>query len=165
MSNISTFKLELDKESLSEVVDNINLRVDVALDELTEEVEWQWRMLASRSTELKSTKEKYLDAIEVKREGDEIILSLTDPLAASMEAGSGPYDLKPGFLRGKQFRIIPLVSPGTDNVTGFRTLTQGSAGWVHPGHKARKIVDQVTAELEATVVVEVLAKVFSRTKI
>lgn len=158
MAAVLNLKLELDEAAMSKVVDNVNLRIDTALDDLVDEVEWTWRKIAASSPTLKSTKSKYIDAIKVEREGDEIVMSLTDELASAMESGSKPYDLKPGFLKGKQSRIIPLVDKGTNNVTRFRTVTQGSSGWIHPGHKPTKIVDQVKNELETTVLGEVLAK-------
>lgn len=165
MAEVLTLSIEIDKDAMSAVIDDINLRMDTVLEELSEEVEWNWRKLAASSTELRSTKSRYLDAIEVSRDGDEIVLTLNDELVSAMESGSDPYDLKPGFLKGKQFRIIPLVDEGTNNVTRFRTVSQGSSGWIHPGHKARKIVEQVKVEVETNILGEVMNRVMSRSVI
>ena len=153
-----TFNLEIDKEALAEVVDYVNTRIDLGMDDLVEEVEWNWRRIAASSSELKSTKSKYLDAIEVKREGDEVVLTLNDELISGMEAGTEPYDLKPGFLKGHTHRVIPLVDKGTNNVTRFRTVTASSPGWIHPGFKPLKIVEQVKEEM-GSIVTEVFSRV------
>ena len=157
--------MKMDMSSADLLMDILTDSVDEFLDELTEELEWSWRKLAAEDPNLKSSKAKYLDAIDVRREGDDIILGLTDELASSLESGSEPYDLKPGFLRGRISRVIPLVDAGTNNVTRFRTVSVNSRGWIHPGNKARKITEKVQTELESGLMGEVFSRVMSRTTI
>ena len=159
------FSMEMDTKSIDIIEDILDDYMDSFLDELTEEIEWSWRKLAGEDPRLRSSRAKYLDAIEVHRDGDEIVLGLTDELAAALEEGSEPYDLKPGFLRGKTHRIIPLVDSGTNNVTRFRTVTVNSQGWIHPGYKPVSITEKVQVELESNLIGEVFSRVLSRSKI
>jgi hypothetical protein len=157
-----TFSTQVDTEIAEKIRDVFEDVVDDFIDELAEEVEWEWRKQASASSKLRSTKKQYLDAIEVVREGDDIHMVLNDPIASAVEDGSSEFDLKPGFLRGKPYRTIPIVeSSGT--VTKFRRVSQSSTGWRHPGIEARSITDQVKNELDSGLVVDVFKKVVART--
>ncbi len=161
----SNFHIQMDDESIRLIQKHLDDAADTFMDELTEEVEWAWRRLAAAESSLKSTKSIYLKAIDVKRDGFSIDLSLTDELASSLENGQESYDLKPGFLQNRKFRVIPLVDSGTDNVTRFRTVTPNSAGWKHPGLHPRKLTEKVLAEMENNLAGEVLERVMSRSKL
>lgn len=157
---IDNISIEFDEQAMADLIDHVNLRIDLAMDELADEVEWTWRRLAADSSKLNTTKQTYLDAIEVSREGDSIVLALTDTLAAAVEEGSDPYDLKPGFLKGRTHRVIPLVESGRP--VQFRTISQKSGPWIHPGIHPRSIVGEVKAEVENTILSDVFDRVMAR---
>ena len=162
MINPVMFSIELYASSLDLVEEFLEDRMDEFLDELAEEAEMIWRKFAEESTKLQSSKKTYIDAIKVQRDGSSISMTLDDPHAADLEDGSTPFDLKPGFLRGKQYRVIPLVNNG---VTTFKTLVAGAPGWIHPGQEARNLTDDVTSELSENSIGEIFARVINRTSI
>lgn len=164
MSLKPNFFCSLDTASAESLVEVFEESVGEFVEELAEEVERSWRMHAANDSTLRSTKQKYLDAIEVNTDGGNINLSLTDPMAASLELGASGFDLKPGFLQNRQYRVIPLVEAGTNNVNRFRTVTPNSRGWKHPGLHPRKIVDKVRADAGDHLVGEVFSRVIGRTK-
>ena len=153
-SNVSEFLEEILEE-----------RMDEYIDELVEEVEWAWRRIAASSSKLRSTKQVYLEAIRVERYNREIVLSLDNSLASAVEQGSQKFNLKPGFLGNRPYRVIPLVDAGTNNVTRFRTVSTGSSGWNHPGIKPANITEEVLNEVETQLSGEVFSRVLSRMKL
>jgi hypothetical protein len=163
MSSGVHISFDIDDKAMAELVDHVHLRIDTALEELTDEVEWVWRKIAAGSNKLNTTKDIYLDAIKVEREGDEIVMSLTNDLANQVESGSDPYDLKPGFLKGRTHRVIPLVEQGRP--VKFRMISQKSEPWIHPGIHPRNIIDEVKAELENNIIDEVFSRVMARSSI
>lgn len=161
MSKNPSYSIEIDQGSVDLMVDMFEDVVDEFIDELTEEVEHTWRKLASPA--LNTSREKYFKGLKVSREGNAVVMSLTGELAKSVENGQSSFDLKPGFLKGALYRVIPLVS--STGVTKFRTVSHTSSGWIHPGLTPRNIMGAVQAEIEQTVLGEVFSRVLSRSKI
>ena len=133
--------------------------------EMRKEIETTWNDIAHRT--LGSTEEEYrhaLTAIIVDPPGQQrpvstVEVSLMGALAVGVETGSRPYDMAPGFVKGKgskkksarrggvrfrtvsyqgQMRVIPIDA-------GFPAPATPS-GWKHPGIKARKLHEKVTEE-------------------
>lgn len=161
MGTPPSYRVEVDTDSLDLLVDILGESVDEFLDELRDEVEWTWRRLAAPA--LNSSRREYLDNLSVTREGDDIVMSLTGDLATAVETGQQSFDLKPGFLKGAKYRVIPLVSDR--GPVKFRTVSHTSKGWKHPGITPRNIIPSVQNELQSGLIGEVFSRVLSRSKI
>jgi hypothetical protein len=156
--------VEMDMESTDILKEILEDSVDEFLDEVRNEIELAWRRRATNSSRLNTTKKRYLDAIEVKREGDDITMYLTDELAASLESGQDPYDLKPGFLKGHTHRVVPLVNSRSGE-TKFRTISAKSSPWVHPGLEPRGLVQDVQEEATTEIFGEIFSAILSKVSV
>lgn len=136
----------------------ISQQIEESLDEIAEEIEWSWRRHAANK--LKESKDEYLNSLKVSRVGTTIEVSLNSKLAFYIENGSSAFDLKPGFLKGKLHRIIPMKNP-----LRFRTVSIRSSGWKHPGIKAREIHKDVMLDFEQEILPQVMDKLMSNIKI
>lgn len=132
-------------------------RISQGFKELANEIEETWR--AHASDKLKTTKQRYQDALTVVPTTDkEVVAKLEGALPVGVEMGSQPFDMKNTHLGNKKSRAIPIGKyPGgpTGNYS-FRTMSVNSPGWRHPGIKAVNIAVAVTEDLEK----DILFKVF-----
>lgn len=141
--------------------------VEEGVEEWAEEIEWSWR--AKAASTLTQSRESYLKAISVERVGaTEIVSTLTSGdsqkwnLPRAIEFGSDSYDLKKGFLQGRQYRVIPMGYP---TINRFRTVSQFSSGWQHPGFEPRGLLEEVQEEMEGGKIDEIFGRTMGRIKI
>jgi hypothetical protein len=134
----------IDTRALDSAFDDV---FDKGMDEIEKELEKVWRDKAAQM--LHSSKDEYLKNLRVERIDKDIQFVLDGALPMAVETGSEPFDLKPGFLGGKLSKIIPLHS--NSGSPTFRNVSQTSAGWKHPGIKARNIHEDVLEEAEGIV--------------
>lgn len=76
---------------------------------------------------------------------------IKDKVTVLLERGWRKFGMKPGLLQGMARRVIPIV---TDEGVVFRTVTQDSQGWIHPGyggghleHRVRRSVPKILKDL------------------
>ena len=143
--------------------EEIQSKVDDAMDRLGEEVEWEWRRIAAR--DLAQSKDEYLNGMSVEVIDGQIIMKVTGPLAIAVEGGSEKFDLKPGFLKGKTSATIPLFGNRPPNIDRLRTVPSKTKPWIHPGIKARNLIDKVTDKVEEQLLDEVFNGIIGRTTI
>lgn len=120
----------------------VDRAVSASLDAIVPPVVAAWR--AEAAAGLNETRGAYQRGASVAREGDEIVATLRGGLAVAVEAGSNPFDLKPGFLRNTSGpRNIP-VGGGR-----FRTVSPQSpaSSWLHPGIRPRRILRRTLEKL------------------
>jgi len=93
-------------------------------------------------------KARYLQAIQAYRD-PKVGAYIDDKIAILLETGWGAFDMKPGLLwgiKGLPFfglrrRVIPIKQIG-GNVE-FRTVTENSKGWIHPGYGGGHVINRV----------------------
>lgn len=113
-----------------------------------------WHSEAGRR--LKSTRRLYQDALYTRPANAELGLS-GGFLPFAVEHGTGPFDMKPGFLAGGSPRNIPL-NVNRNEVFRYPQhfarvgAASKSDSWVHPGFKAANIRDAVLNELQNTII-------------
>lgn len=105
-----------------------------------------WGDAVRRSRLSSRAKERYIRSIQPYRQG--VGAYISDKVAALLEKGWERFDMKPGLLRAKSRRAIPLLEGEV-----IRTVSVNSpAGfWIHPGFDGAKVVDKVQATISAIV--------------
>ena len=145
-------------------------RIDEGMELMAEEVEWSFRMYASK--ELNSSKDAYLKALNVTAVDRTVVVEFSgsndrnNGLANAVEFGSQRFDLKPGFLRNgeKRYAMVPIKPKGV--LVGHRRLASlDEPGWIHPGIKPRNLRDKVMADVDDHIASEVFDRVFGSVKI
>ena len=118
-----------------------------------------WRSEAGRR--LRSSRDKYMDALYVDYGGGDIAIRLgsglpEDKLVLALEMGAPMYDMKPGLLAQRGRRVIPL-SPG-GGATIYRTVSDDSPSelFIHPGWPGLFLHETVMEELENNIIPEVI---------
>lgn len=158
--------------NVDKIVEDIEGGIDAGMEVLAEEIEWQWRKKAAET--LEATRDEYLSSLSVDRYGNEIQVQLNGEMATAVETGSEPFDLKPGFLGGALYRIIPIApgyprhNPRSNEARRFRTVSRNSPpdSWWHPGIQARNIGQQVQDELKEGKLEQIFQEAFaSRTTV
>lgn len=150
----------------------LGLFSDVNLRKINEEIATRaldfWTTLAGQN--LAKTRRYYIESLKMEPAGGtsyRVHLGELGPrpsFAAILEVGSGPYNLKPGFLKnaktdrnGARYRIIPIgKDPDSFSNPSFRIVRPGDPGWDHPGFKGWKFQDLVVEEVTDRIVDEVL---------
>lgn len=107
-------------------------------------IEWSYKEQAEN--ELRTTSKEYLKGLSTRIVDDGVMATLDGWLPAALEEGVPRFDLKPGFLKGRQWRVIPVGAPGQIR---FRTVSQHSPkdSWWHPGLEARNISERVREDV------------------
>lgn len=113
--------------------------------------------------ELLHSAAKYLKGVTVNVVKDGVEAAITGWFPVAIEEGAEPFDLKPGFLQGRQFRVIPVGELGAPK---FRTVSKNSRpdSWWHPGLQARGIGERVKERAEREVQF-IFKPLFDRVKI
>jgi len=88
-------------------------------------------------------KARYLSAIQPYRD-PKAGAYITDKIAILLEKGWGRFDMKPGLLKGLRWRVIPLRIAGQ---VQFRTVSENSKGWIHPGYGGAHVMHRVEREV------------------
>jgi len=122
------------------------------------ELERVWRDKAS--SELNSTFAAYMSGLSVRVSNDGVEATLSGWLPVALEAGAKRFDMKPGLLRKRQSRVIPMHDGD------FRTVSVRSpaSSWWHPGFEARNIHEDVFDQTDK-ILQRTLAPVFNRVKV
>lgn len=143
------------ESDVDDIADEAEDIVHQHMADLRTNIETTWASKAQAT--LNTSREKYLDALSVELEGDKIVVTITGWLPVGVEQGLERFQMNKNVVGSK---IIALV--GKDGgETRFRTMKAGSAGWWHPGIIARKIHEQVFAEMESDVLPAVFVEAFS----
>lgn len=125
---------------------SIELQIQLGLQRWRGIIERLYREKAE--LELHHSSAKYLRGVQVSvvKDGVEATISGWFPVATE-EGVMQPFDLKPGFLGGRAYRVIPVGELGAPK---FRTVSVNSPpkSWWHPGLQARHISEQVKEEAE-----------------
>jgi len=157
------FISELELEIPDKLINQLEESADEAIDELAEEVEFEWRRTVA--SHLHSSRDAYFKGMSVERVGDEVQMRLDGDLAVAVETGSQKFDLKPGFLKGRTSANIPLFGNRPPNIDRFRRAPAKTANWIHPGVEPHNLIDKVQVKLEEGLVEEVFTRVLGRIKI
>src|SRR5690349_4372126 len=90
---------------------------------------------------LDKSRVKYLEGLSFSTniEADSVIATVSGWLPVAVEEGAQAFDMKPGLLKGRRSRVIPL------HTGELRTVSINSRpeSWWHPGIQARAISFQV----------------------
>ena len=139
--------------------------IEEGMAELRDEVEQRWYEMAD--DQLGSRSELYKENVTFEEMERSLMVTIQGP-AVGMEQGTGPYDLKPGFLRGQTTRVIPLEKKHPEKggqTLQFRTLTSWATGWWHPGFQASGISAQIMDVMEDEIVPKVFAPRLARIQV
>lgn len=123
-----------------------------------------WKTLAGQK--LKSSRNVYVKAIDLQLVDDaSFYLKLEGFLPYVVDQGGSAYDMKPGLLKGNKYRVIPLNPRRYINMTkptAFATVSVNSKpdSWMHPGFKGKKLSDEVSNELDRTIIPKNVEKLF-----
>ncbi len=100
--------------------------------------------------ELLHSSSKYLKGVQVTVVNDGVEADISGWFPVAIEEGAEPFDLKPGFLQGRPYRVIPV---GERGLPKFRTVSKNSRqdSWWHPGLQARGIGERVKERAEREV--------------
>lgn len=157
----------MDIDQVEEALEDI---IYEGMDELAETIEWEIRTLAAKG--LHDTRQVYLDALTVDVHEDSFQIELDHPLATAVESGSDPFDMKPGFLRGRTTRKLMLTGrlgknrqPATVPRPAVVPFSQYNPPWWHPGIKARNFITKTVDDVEDIHAPEVFNDIISRVKV
>lgn len=77
---------------------------------------------------------------------------INDPIVRLLEQGWESFDMRPGLLKGRTKRTIPMQLPGKGETT-FRTVKNTSQpnSWRHPGYRGAKVTNRVIKKLKLLV--------------
>lgn len=149
------------------------LEMDIPIEEMEEEAEAEiervmWELAAyveqsfvTKAKEyLNTTAEAYAEGVRVNKQDTRIEVSLEGTLPNMLEHGTDRFDMKPGLLKGRLHRVIPMHDGG------FRTVKRDSPpmSWWHPGFEAINLADLVREEVEP-VAEEAFAEIRNRFKV
>ena len=121
-----------------------------------------WKSEAGRR--LKSSRLAYQNSIEWSADiHDRVSIGLTsgtdreNKLANAVETGFAKFDMKPGLLAGRDYRVIPLnVNRNIvfRNPKVFRVVSTKSPSnsWIHPGFDGVDIADTVVDQLNEVII-------------
>ena len=129
--------IEIDFTGLEDIEDDYYESIEYDFSEIQDEIERMW--VDKVSEVLTDTRQQYLDGLKFEKSQDSMTVTVEGFVPASMELGIKSYDLKPGFLKGRQSRVIPLWAPGTKFPVEFRTVTANSHGWIHRGEPPKRL--------------------------
>lgn len=157
-------------EEVFDSAENITQEMDEVIREtmeaVAEELEWEVKRLAA--TTLEETLTTYIEDLRVDVQDTEIRIELVGELSGAVEAGSEPFDLKPGFMGGALTKIIPLTGAGPDGTRmglRFRTAPfskrQPSKPWHHPGIKPRGLISKAWEKVESADIDRIFEEKFS----
>lgn len=127
------------------------------------EIEIEWNYQAQQ--QMKTTAAKYMEGVSFTLTSDGVDVFIQGWLPVALEQGTTPYDLKPGFLKGRTSRVIPL-----EGGKRFRTVSTNSppGSWWHPGIKAKgiaNIMEGKAQEISKRTVEKDLMEYFKRVEI
>jgi hypothetical protein len=115
---------------------------------------------------LNTTREAYQNSLGVQDNGDDsYTISIAGRggkgtkeqrwLALALEDGIPRFDMKPGFLPGRESRVIRLADGN------FRTVTKLQTGkWIHPGFEGLKIQEMVKEHISKVLVPRIHKEAF-----
>lgn len=120
-------------------------------------------LIEESGRKLKTTRSRYANAIYIYEdfmEGGIVVgVDNKDPLVDAIENGAPGFDMKPGLLKGRKIRVIPL-NKGKD----MRTVSagHGSDKWMHPGWQGLHLIEVLDEELDNTIIPDELNEMFIR---
>lgn len=119
-----------------------------------------WRTQAGMM--LNTTRERYQQALEVSEDfSDGVVVRMKedDKLVVAIECGKQSFDLKPGFLKGRPARVIPINPP-----RDMRTVTSGTdaSKWIHPGFTALNLAEETGSYIDDELVPNKLEELFNK---
>lgn len=150
------FEINMDDD----LMDKIQKTIDTGLDEVAEELEFEWRRLVA--TELHQSRDEYFKGMSVERVGTSVEMNLTGALATAVEGGSDRFDLKPGFLKGKTSANIPLFGNRPPAQDRFRRAPAKTAPWLHPGVKSMNLMSKAQEKVTDEVVDQVFERLLGK---
>lgn len=126
-------------QALNNAVDKA---VSEGLDNLVNELETRW--LRHAEMKLNTSIQDYMEGVSVAKTKDGAEITIKGWLPVALETGAPGFDMKPGLLAGRDFRVIPMHDGE------FRTVSKNSPpeSWKHPGLEARNIHEAVEAEAD-----------------
>lgn len=103
-------------------------RLPEALAEAALEAGTFWESEAGRRLTL--TRERYQRSIHVNQHGDDISITLEDPLAVAIDQGSSAFSLRPGFLASPKIKQGPVKIPRAVAASMPRTGQRAATKWM-----------------------------------
>lgn len=160
-----SININLSDRDWDKVEEEFNLALRQIKNEISEEIEWRWRIKAG--LQLNTSREEYLKALRFETTVDGVTANLEGWLPVVTEAGltTKSFDMRPGLLKGRERRVIPMGKPSGSR--GFATVPYGEKSppwqWAeikHPG--GVQIHKQVQQEVEEELIPEAFNKLASR---
>jgi hypothetical protein len=149
-------------EDIDSLEQHFSDAVNSGMRELKDVIEEKWKDLAEQ--QLDTSKEEYLKGLSVQSIDNDVFVELTGWLPVSVETGADRFDMKKTLLGDKVSKVIPFDKGGGQ--VGFRTITQNSDGWWHPGIQAKSIYSQVQDALDEDMLEDVFKdKLTTRTNV
>lgn len=105
-----------------------------------------WRKAVWMSSLSYRAKRRYSDAIVPYKTRPGAYLR--DKVAQLLESGWKPFDMRPGLLKGRLHRPVPLLTDG--GTTQIRTVSHASphGSWRHPGFKGAQIMKKMKGQFD-----------------
>jgi len=153
-----TYRIEIKGPSSSQIEKAVMAAHKQGSAALAKEVERVWREKAQ--SVLDSSLTEYMDGLIVRADVDGVEATLSGWLPVALESGAQRFDMKPGLLKNRTSRVIPMHDGE------FRTVSKTSppSSWWHPGFEAYDIHEEVFKETE-DMIAKAYTPAFSRIKI
>lgn len=100
--------------------------------------------LAKAQMKLSSTFDAFKQGVRVTAGGEDVSINIEGWLPVALESGHQRFDMKPGLLDGRAFRVIPMHDGE------FRTVSTKSSpeSWWHPGFEAKEIHKDIENDVD-----------------
>jgi hypothetical protein len=100
--------------------------------------------MAKAQVKLSSTFDEFKDGVRVAIAGDGVEIHVEGWLPVALETGHERFDMKPGLLDGRDYRVIPMHDGE------FRTVSKNSPSesWWHPGFEPRNIHKDIEDDVD-----------------
>jgi len=153
-----TFISEVKGPSSSQIERSMMDAYRQGLEAFRSAIQQTWWDAASES--LDSTLQTYMSGLTVTVANDGIEATLNGWMPVVREVGSDKFDMKPGLLKNRSSRVIPMHDGG------FRTVstTSPASSWWHPGFEAKNINDEVFKKTDE-LLAQSFGKAFDRVKV
>ncbi len=174
--NVANLKVAVNVElpdSLVDLPNKFRKKLPGALRRIAMEGKSFWKSEAGRK--LKSSRIAYQKGIDFKIVDElSFYLELSGFIPYAVEAGVKSFDMKPGLLANPskrknlhkrkrwptlksatRYKIVPINDKGYIRMTKpkkFRTVTDVSPGWIHPGLEGRNLVEAVVDQLDRYII-------------
>ena len=128
MSSSTTITLKFKPLNIDELEREFQKAVEEGMNELSEEVEWEWRTQAAQK--LDTSRDEYLKALSFTKQKDSVEVTLDGWVANMVELGHQRFNMKPGLLKGNLWRVIPLGKPKGSKGFSKVSINSPADSWI-----------------------------------